>query len=401
MENAIQADGVNLEIAKKKLKEIFTAIITANTSNLGIGPVGGKSGIALFLFYYSKYFQDQESAEKGVELLQDCITDIEEGANFHSYSSGLTGLGSVFQHLSDQGILDIDVEGLLGVFDIHLRTKMLDNLSENNIDFLHGALGVAYYFLKRKKKDIVLDFIEKFIATSKNDTTGLYWETLIDQGEKREFGVNFGLAHGIFSIISFFNHAISSGLFIEQETKLKEVLLGINSFVLNHRLTDNHFNSFPTWNTPSSKINYSRLAWCYGDLPAGLILLQSSILLNNTSWYSEGIKILRKTLKRIDIKNESVYDAGVCHGSSGLAYIYYKAFKLTNLEEFLSQSDYWLDVTFNKSEFEDGYAGYKAFHHTDGWSNEIGFLEGVSGIGLVLLARLSEKDSDWDNLLLI
>mgnify|MGYP003444199047 FL=1 len=188
---------------------------------------------------------------------------------------------------------------------------------------------------------------------------------------------------------------------IEYKEFLNEKLFELNRFVLNNRLADDKFNSFPTWDTPSSKMNFSRLSWCYGDLSAGLIILESAILMDDEFWYAESIKILRKTLKRVHLEHESVYDAGFCHGSCGLSHLYYKIFKLTNLKEFLFQSNYWLEVTFNKSEFKDGYAGYKSFHQNDGWSNEMGVLEGVAGIGLVLLARLNDSDSTWDNLLLI
>ena len=401
MENLIQNPVINFDIAERKIIEIYNQIVSANTSNLGIGPIGGKSGIALFLFYYSKHFQDQKAANIALDLLHDCITDVEDGFIFFSYSSGLAGLGSVFQHLSDSGILDIDTEGVLGSFDEYLKRKMFESIDENNIDFLHGALGIAYYFLRRNRNEIVIEFIHKLVAGFKSNIAGVYWETEINLGEKRELGVNFGLAHGIFSIISFFNNVISTGSFIEHTALLNEILLELNRYVLANRLPEDKLNSFPTWDTPSSKMNYSRLAWCYGDLPAGLVLLESAILTNNEVWHSESIDILRKTLKRVDIKQESVYDAGFCHGSSGLAYLYYKIFKRTNIEEFLLQSDYWLEVTLNKDEFKDGYAGYKAFHQNEGWSNEIGVLEGIAGIGLVMLARLSGGDSSWDSLFLI
>ena len=265
MEHSIQKEGINLDIIEKKIIEIYNQIISSDTSNLGIGPIGGKSGIALFLFYYSKHFQDQRAADRGLELLHDCITEVEEGFIFFSYSSGLSGLGSVFQHLSEKEILDINTEEILGSFDEYLKKKMFDCLEENNIDFLHGALGVAYYFLKRNRKEIVLDFIQRFVAISKNNTTGIYWETEINLGEKIETGVNFGLAHGVFSIISFFNNVISTGSFIEHTALLNEILLELNRYVLANRLPEDKLNSFPTWDTPSSKMNYSRLAWCYGD----------------------------------------------------------------------------------------------------------------------------------------
>ena len=85
MEHSIQKEGINLDIIEKKIIEIYNQIISSDTSNLGIGPIGGKSGIALFLFYYSKHFQDQRAADRGLDLLHDCITEVEEVFIFFSY----------------------------------------------------------------------------------------------------------------------------------------------------------------------------------------------------------------------------------------------------------------------------------------------------------------------------
>ncbi len=55
------------------------------------------------------------------------------------------------------------------------------------------------------------------------------------------------------------------------------------------------------------------------------------------------------------------------------------------------------------AKFEDGLAGYKAWQGQDGWCKEYGLLEGISGIGLVLLNFLSNesKNMNWDNCFLV
>ena len=44
------------------------------------------------------------------------------------------------------------------------------------------------------------------------------------------------------------------------------------------------------------------------------------------------------------------------------------------------------------AKFEDGLAGYKKYRMEEygGWTNDYGFLEGVSGIGLALISAVSD-----------
>lgn len=393
--------GVEPVEIKDKIGEIHSEIIAMDFSNLEIGPMGGKSGIALFLCYFSRYFKNQKAADIALELLYSCISDIEKGGISFSYSGGLTGFGSILQHLSEMQLLDVNTDDILGELDDPLIFKMTQCLEDGNIDFLHGALGVAYYFLKRNKKEVVINLVHKLLEQAEKEEDGIYWRTEMDVGKRMDKGINFGLAHGIFSIVSFFNKIIADDYLKEEQEFVRARLSELNTFILNRRLPEERLNCFPTWKTTTSEMNYSRLAWCYGDLSAGLVLLESAILNQDKYWYKESICILRKTLNRTNVEQESVLDAGFCHGSSGLSYLYYKIYKLTNLKEFLHQSNYWLNDTFQKNTFADGYAGYKAFHQTNGWHKDAGLLQGVSGIGLVLLSRIDNHPPDWDSLLLI
>jgi lantibiotic modifying enzyme len=393
----------NSEKIHKKSIDIYSQINSSySDSDIGIGMVGGKSGVAMFLFQYYKFFNEEKAAELGLKLLYECMQDIEEGTIYYNYSTGLAGFGYVIEHLSESEILDIDTGELLNNFDGYLKSRMLHCLEEENYDLLHGGLGVAYYFMKRQKKEIVLEFILKLLDISKLDENGYrYWEHEINIGHKKEIGVNFGFTHGLFSISAFFNRIIESDLLHDQNDFLKTKLIEGNKFIMKNKFDQSRINSFPTWHTPSNKMNYSRLAWCYGDLPAGLVLLKSAGLVDDPELHLEAVEILRKTLKRVSIEQENVNDAGFCHGSSGITYLYDKIYSLTGVPEFLDQANYWMDVTLEKAVFSDGYAGYKTFHQNEGWSNSIGLLEGISGIGLVLLSRLDEQKSCIDDLFLI
>lgn len=69
----------------------------------------------------------------------------------------------------------------------------------------------------------------------------------------------------------------------------------------------------------------------------------------------------------------------------------------THLDIFRETSLYWLSETLNMSKYEDGIVGYKS----DGEKKSLDLLNGVAGIGLVILSFLSEQDMFWEDLLLL
>jgi hypothetical protein len=72
----------------------------------------------------------------------------------------------------------------------------------------------------------------------------------------------------------------------------------------------------------------------------------------------------------------------------------------TGHEAFREAALYWLDDCLYKARFSDGLAGYKVWRHS-GWITQRGLLEGIAGIGLVLLAAVSDIEPAWDECLFL
>jgi len=55
------------------------------------------------------------------------------------------------------------------------------------------------------------------------------------------------------------------------------------------------------------------------------------------------------------------------------------------------------------TKFEDGLAGFKSWRTEEygGLSNDLGFLEGIAGIGLALISSISDIEPAWDECLLL
>ncbi len=99
----------------------------------------------------------------------------------------------------------------------------------------------------------------------------------------------------------------------------------------------------------------------------------------------------------------AIKDAGLCHGTAGVAHIFRRLFLDTGLHDFEQAAGYWHKQTLNLATDLNGLAGYFPYipsgpvHPTQAR----GFLVGISGIGLSLLHTVSDIRPDWDECLLL
>ena len=150
------------------------------------------------------------------------------------------------------------------------------------------------------------------------------------------------------------------------------------------------------------KLHSSRLAWCYGDLGISVALWHASQALGRKDWEQEAIDTILHASKRRGLVENGVVDAGLCHGTAGIAHIFNRMHGYTGLEELKEASNYWFAETLKMARFEDGLAGFKAWQGNErGWVNEPGLLEGIAGIGLALISAVSDIEPAWDECLLL
>lgn len=398
-------------ILKKQLKEIGKLVETRFVNEEHIGVLSGISGMALFQFYYAKYLDDDRLSDLGVEMISHCIQKINEGYSYPTYCTGIAGFGWTVQHLNDEGFIELDCDDLLGEFDTYLRTQMEFDISNNNFDFLHGATGYGFYFLKRyygsKNKELkyrYVDYLKELILALEKSAVKkdnyFKWESVLDirRGNK---GFNFSLSHGMSSILNFLSRA-------HEIDELREITVAPIKGCLNYLLGfknkyPENESLFPSWIEPELPIEYNaRLAWCYGDLGVGLSVVKAGITLNDNLRLKQGIEILDFTTNKKLLEETNVIDAGICHGSYGNAQIYHRLFQQYENGIFKKSADFWIQDGIEKATHKDGYVGYKQWNGlTKEWTPELSLLEGVAGIGLVIIDYLSKKPNPWDECLMI
>ncbi|RPH33133.1 MAG: hypothetical protein EHM93_06270 [Bacteroidales bacterium] len=392
----------------KKIDEIKTTLDICVYDDFKASSImGGPSGIALFNFYYSKFKNEQSSYDIGYELIGKIFESINSGKNNYSFSGGVAGIGWLIEHLKEQEFIDSNCNEMLCELDDLVYEKMTQDIQSRNFDYLHGALGFGLYFLSRLKERSnienylikLVDELEKISTLDIND--GIKWPPLLINDDNKGVISNLSLSHGMASIVAFLSRVYRNNILKEKSYRL---LNGAIIYILNNKLDLLNFHScFPSMIFEVNKPSSSRLAWCYGDLGIGISIYQAGIATDNNQWVNKGIEILLHSTKRINYNTTYVVDAGLCHGTAGIAHIYNRMYRYTKNSTFKEAADFWFLKTLEMANFEDGLAGYKAWRNkeTGGDLNEAGLLEGISGIGLALISYISDIDPAWDECLLL
>lgn len=368
----------------------------------------GIPGLMLYNFYLGKHLADDNFTKKG-EVMLNCINEALSSNTldfriFHSISYGLTGIAYVNWHLNNFGLRETDLEVFNGIDEIVLPC-CINDFEKRITDNLHGPLGVLFYLSKTltydpSAKSAMEVLLNNYIKLARIDKMGLR----IDNNSLRDAAenvYNLSLSHGLSGNLLIFAEAYANGFGKDVlpdlfRNGLKYILLAEKDKIDDTK-TNSHFPSLVNETNKFDKdINeehyFTRLAWCYGDLNISILLLRWGKLLNDEKIFKKGIEIARKTLSRKSNIEAQIGDAFFCHGSAGLAQLYFRIYHLTSKEEFLKQSDYWMQST--------EYFLEKSMTNSNE-ENPLSILEGYPGIALVYLNRFCGKPLPWDDMFYI
>ncbi len=391
-------------ILLNKLDEIAYCLSMYNNNSNNI--IGDNIGIALFYLYYSRLTLSQIYYDKGFKIISNIIDFYNKDIN-RIFSINLSKFGWLVENLRKTGFIDINESILSEEIETILFKDMIDNIKNDNYDLLHGGLCHGLYFVSKLPDekiynyiDILVDELDKSSIITENKRRK--WISTI-RYDKNIIGYNIGMSHGMASIIAFLSKLLKLDCFYRG--KIKNLLQEAINYLLDQKIYNyNKSSLFSNLAIESSNlITASRLAWCYGDLGIAISLWHASQALKNKNLEKEAINILLHSSLRRNLKQNGIIDAGICHGTTGIAHIFNRMYNYTNIEIFKETSEFWYKETLKMAKFEDGLVGYKSWktEKYGGWVNDYGLLEGISGIGLALISAVSDIEPKWDECLLL
>jgi lantibiotic modifying enzyme len=394
----------SIKRVESKVNELAHAVAASSVDSNGL--MGGAAGLACFYAYYAEWTGDLRFDRLAAETIEQALNPAASSFPGYQFSNGLAGIGWTVDHLIASGLMNFDASNIFNQLDAHLNDTMMEDIREGQYDYLHAALGIALYFLRKpdeeKYRQYLAELVQILCKHAIVETDGsIKWVSLLDSDSDKS-GYNLSLSHGMASIVIILSRIMTAGIATPVCDKL---IRGCLKYFDKQRLDPNNYiSTFPAWAIESMEApHHSRLAWCYGDLGIGMAYLSAGRLFPNLYFGLDGIDILLKTTKRRDPQENTVLDAGICHGAAGIALIYNVLYQSTSRKAFMESAAYWLDVCLNMACHEDGIAGYKTWFlpQYGGWKSTAGLLEGAAGTGLVLMSFISEKEPAWSQSLLL
>ena len=337
--------------------------------------------------------------QQAASVLGDIFTQVKEMQQpSFSLCSGIAGVGWLVDHLCRQGFVQVSADEVLSDIDEYVFQAALRKLNQSHYDFMHGAMGMVFYLIKRNRWDYLHHLTQALANITIWEKECAKWQSVLRNGEDT-IGFNISLSHGSSSLALVLCKILQ--IMPENETA-ERLLKGAVEYILNQEISVAQYGCyFPAFSLESQQdITKTRLAWCYGDLGVGLAILQSGTRLHNQVWVDKGMEVLLHAASRRGLVENMVKDAGICHGTAGVAHIFNRLYRNTQRVEFIDAANYWCLEMLKMAQFKDGLAGYKTFVG-GGWLAKDSLLEGIAGIGLSLLSFVMPEDPAWDECLLL
>ncbi len=380
---------------------------------------GGEAGIALFFAYLDAARPGEGFDETAIDLLERAIEGtavVPAGAGLYS---GFSGVAWALEHLSGR-LFDPDGEDPGGEIAEILKDHLQRSPWQGDYDLISGLVGFGVYALERLPRPGGRECLEGILArlaeNAERQPAGITWHTgpeLVGSVQRENFpdgNYNLGVAHGVPGVIGLLGEMCAAGLPAGAPTHFKDearrLLEGAVDWLLAQRMPPDSAAQFPYTVAPGATPVPSRLAWCYGDLGIAAALFAAARAAAEPAWEEAALAIARHAAAR-PIEGSGVIDAGLCHGAVGVAHLFNRLYQASGDESLGAAARSWFAKTLTFRRGSEGIGGFLAWLPSGedrmgplGWLPDPGFLTGVAGIGLALLAATTPLDPAWDRTLL-
>jgi lantibiotic modifying enzyme len=340
------------------------------------------------------------------ERLELAVAAIAEHEMPYGLHAGYLGTAWAVAHLGPR-LLEEDEDPCQEI-DEELLAVLARSPWPDDYDLVSGLVGIGVYALERlpasSSAAVLLEGVVRQLSTLSEVTAdGVTWlsrpHTLIPSVRALyPTGIyNLGLAHGVPGVVSLLASAHAAG--VPGATPL---LTGGVEWLLAER-RKNGDAAFGYYANATGRAQ-PRMAWCYGDPGVATALWQAGLACGETRWSEEALRIAERAA-RADFNASGVRDAGICHGSVGLAHIFQRFYCATLAPRFRDAARTWIQHTFALRRNDLGVCGYQTWppeaDNDVQLISDLSFLNGVCGVALVLASAVAEREPCWDRCLLL
>jgi len=398
----------------------------------------GSAGLAVCVGHLARTRSDQ-AAETALTHLEDAVDVLATEPLTASLYSGFTGIAWAVEQVDR--LLGTEGEDRNGAIDEALASLLPRYPQDAPYDLINGLTGLGVYALARWPRpgaaSCLLGVTSQLARRARADGDGIYWWTPSSwrgpRGEQyRPAGVDLGVAHGIAGVIPFLARVHRLGL---AQPVVRRLLDGSVAWLLAHLVEGESGPTVPYFVADGIEPGPARSAWCYGDPGVALALLLAAHDVGEPDWATVATGLALRAAAR-PAGQTGVTDAGLCHGSAGLAHLFNRLYQLTAEQALADAARFWIERTLELCSVPSGTAPASGTPALGGTSapgesapgaevprtaapgaaaparvplpaaarpacNGPGLLEGSAGVALALEAAATAAEPAWDQMLLV
>lgn len=351
--------------------------------------LGSDFGEIMFLYYYSRIDERYEPVADG--LLDRMFASMGSLPVFGTYCSGLAGMGVGLSILEADGFIEGASEALAEV-DSRIDATFDEFIADGKIDFLHGYSGYVLYYLQRYANDAgyaksrIMAMVDALRSQAIMQGDAIKWQ-FSDEPDKR---FNISLSHGMSSVVVVLCKVLDSiALNAEEREQVAWLINGAVNYILMQRIDhEKHGSWFASTSLECEpQARRSRLGWCYGDMGVSVALYDAAMALHRDDWRQTAMLVLEyaATSRRNPAMN-AVYDAGLCHGATGIAQVFKIMSERTSSQILAEAWKYWDKAVVRNARRVAGRYEYLFYNSLENrFERRVGLLDGSAGVGMYLL----------------
>lgn len=393
--------GPEAENALGAVHDIADSLV-ARAEDVDDPTLGGRAALALFFGYFERAGFSTSRGPMAVRMLNRAEAGVAETHLGPGVFSGFTGVAWTSALLRGHGAAGVE-RALLG----HV-TRFPSN---GRFDLVGGLVGFGAYALERlpnpRAMELVAAVMDRLVERAERVDGGITWLTRFPRGHPHAARFpngtyDLGLAHGVPGVIAFLAAAHELGV---GGQRAEDLLRGAVAWTLAQELPATSASRFPAMFGPGEPGGSARTAWCYGDPGVAAALLAAADALEDGELRRKALSWAVDAAGR-SVEASGVVDAGLCHGSAGLAHVFACLHARTGHLALRDAATAWARWTLEHRRPGRGIAGFLSWESAPprrelAWRPAPGFLTGAVGIGLALLAAATDLEPAWDRLLLL
>ncbi|MGC8724556.1 MAG: lanthionine synthetase C family protein [Acidobacteriota bacterium] len=389
----------------------FTSTRTAITA---ASLAQGHAGIALFYGELARFSREGEWLDAAAEQMNRAIDQASGATMGNTLYEGFPGF--LFSAVLLDKIVPESCQCFEDIGGEQAEALSLASLEDTrqgqSFELLFGLAGLGVYFLTRPGSDLYSRALRAILSRmgilARREQQLISWfiPPEILSGKMRDLYpsgyCNLGMAHGDPGAIAFLAKLYKAGF---EREEVSSLLRRSVAWLLEQRLSNDEGSFFPEVVAENVEPHASRLRWCYGDLPIAVSLWMAGVCLDVPEWRRVALDTFVKASER-PLKEAGTTGPGLCHGLASVAHIFNRAYQATGEGRLKEASRRWFRALLECRDPGTGIGGwtYEMSNFTTGkplWRYNPGLLNGACGVGLALLAAVSDVEPMWDRCMLL